>query len=111
MQFVLLIYEDDVERVEKMDERMPHCAAYVDAMKQAGIYLAGERLRGSSAATSVRVSGGRAQMVDGPFIEAKEQLGGFHLIDVPDLDSALAWAARCPSAARGTVEVRPVWPQ
>jgi hypothetical protein len=111
MQFVLLIYEDDAERVEKMDERMPHCAAYVEAMKQAGVYLAGERLRGGSATTSVRVAGGRAHFVDGPFVETKEQLGGFHLIDVPDLDSALAWAARCPSASRGTVEVRPVWPQ
>ena len=111
MQFMLLFYEDDTERVEKMDERMPGCAAFVEAMKQAGIYLAGERLRGSSASTSVRVTGGRTQVIDGPFVEAKEQLGGFHLIDVPDLDSALAWAARCPSATRGTVEVRPVWPQ
>src|SRR5262245_27867060 len=111
MQYMLLIYEDDSERVEKMDERMPHCLAYVEAMKQAGIYLLGERLRGGSASTSVRVKNGRTQMVDGPYVEAKEQLGGFHLIDVPDLDSALAWAARCPSATRGTVEVRPVWPQ
>jgi hypothetical protein len=67
MKYMLLIYEDDTERVERMDERMPH-------------------------------------------VEAKEQLGGFHVIDVPDLDTALAWAARCPSAARGVVEVRPVWP-
>lgn len=111
MQYMLLIYENDAERVEKMNERMPHCMAYVEAMKQAGIYVLGERLRASDSTTSVRVSGGRTQMIDGPFVEAKEQLGGFHLIDVPDLDTALAWAARCPSAARGAVEVRPVWPQ
>lgn len=110
MKFLLLIYEDDAERIEKMGERMPHCAAYVEAMKKAGIYLAGERLRAVSSTTSVRVAGGRTQVVDGPYAEAKEQLGGFHMIDVPDLDSALAWAARCPSASRGTVEVRPVWP-
>jgi hypothetical protein len=110
MKYLLLIYEDDVERVEKMDERMPHCAAYVEAMKKAGIYLVGERLRAISSTTSVRVANGRTHVVDGPYVEAKEQLGGFHLIDVPDLDSALAWAARCPSAGRGFVEVRPVWP-
>ena len=110
MQFMLLIYEDDAERVERMDERMPTCAAYAEAMKKAGIYVAGNRLRGVSTATSVRVVDGRTHVVDGPYAEAKEQLGGFHIIDVPDLDTALAWAARCPSASRGAVEVRPVWP-
>lgn len=111
MQYLLLIYENDAERVAHMDERMPTCAAYAEAMKKAGIYLAGERLRGIDASTSVRVVDGRTQVVDGPYAEAKEQLGGFHLIDVPDLDTALSWAARCPSAARGRVEVRPVWPR
>ena len=110
MKYLLLIYEDDAERMEKMEERMPHCAAYVEAMKKAGIYLAGERLRAVSSTTSVRVANGRTHVVDGPYVEAKEQLGGFHMIDVPDLDTALAWAARCPSASRGTVEVRPIWP-
>jgi hypothetical protein len=110
MQFMLLIYEDDAERVEKMDERMPHCSAYAQAMAKAGIYVSGERLRGATTATTVRVVDGRTQVVDGPYAETKEQLGGFHVIDVPDLDTALAWAARCPSAARGTVEVRPIWP-
>ena len=111
MQFMLLIYEDDADRVAMMDERMPHCAAYVEVMQKAGIYVAGERLRAVTSTTSVRVAGGKTHVVDGPYAEAKEQLGGFHLIDVPDLDTALAWAARCPSAARGVVEVRPVWPR
>jgi hypothetical protein len=111
MQYMLLIYENDAERVAHMDERMPTCAAYAEAMKKAGIYLAGERLRGAESTTTVQVLEGRTQVVDGPYAEAKEQLGGFHLIDVPDLDTALAWAARCPSAARGRVEVRPVWPR
>jgi hypothetical protein len=110
MQFMLLIYEDDADRVANMDERMPTCAAYAQAMQKAGIYVDGHRLRGVDTATSVRVTGGRTHVVDGPYAEAKEQLGGYHIIDVPDLDAALAWAARCPSAARGTVEVRPVWP-
>jgi hypothetical protein len=110
MKYMLLIYEDDAERVTNMDERMPHCSAYAEAMKKAGIYVIGERLRGASTTTSVRVANGKTQVVDGPYAEAKEQLGGFHIIDVPDLDTALAWAARCPSASRGVVEVRPVWP-
>ncbi len=110
MKYLLLIYEDDAERVEKMDERMPHCAAYAQAMAKAGIYVAGERLRAAASTTSVRVVDGKTHVLDGPYVEAKEQLGGFHVIDVPDLDTALAWAARCPSASRGLVEVRPIWP-
>jgi hypothetical protein len=110
MKYLLLIYEDDADRVANMDERMPNCAAYAEAMKKAGIYLGGERLRAMSTATTVRVAGGKTRVVDGPYAEAKEQLAGFHMIDVPDLDTALAWAARCPSASRGVVEVRPIWP-
>ena len=110
MKFMLMIYEDDQDRVENMDERMPTCSAYAQAMMKAGIYVTGDRLRGIGTATTVSVRDGRTHVVDGPYAESKEQLGGFHIIDVPDLDTALAWAARCPSAARGTVEVRPVWP-
>jgi hypothetical protein len=109
MQYMLMIYEKDDERVAKMDERMPYCAAYVEAMKKAGIYVAGERLRGVESATTVSIVEGRTHVLDGPYAEAKEHLGGFNVIEVPDLDAALAWAARCPSAARGRVEVRPVW--
>jgi len=110
MKYMLMIYENDAERVDKMDERMPNCSAYAQAMIKAGIYVCGDRLRGATTATSVRVAGSKTHVVDGPYAETKEQLGGFHIIDVPDLDTALAWAARCPSASRGTVEVRPVWP-
>jgi hypothetical protein len=110
MKYMLLIYEDDAERVARMEERMPTCAAYVQAMVKAGIYVAGERLRGVGTATTVRVLDGATHVIDGPYAEVKEQLGGFHVIDVPDLDAALAWAVRCPSASRGVVEVRPVWP-
>jgi hypothetical protein len=107
---MLLIYEDDAKRVANMDEWMPTCSAYAQAMVKAGIYVDGHRLRGASTAARVRVQDGATQVVDGPFAESKEQLGGYHIIDVPDLDAALAWAARCPSAARGTVEVRQIWP-
>ncbi len=110
MKYMLLIHEDDADRVAMMDERMPTCAAYAQAMVKAGIYVSGDRLRAASTATTVRVVDGRTTVVDGPYAETKEQLGGFHIIDVPDLDTALAWAARCPSASRGAVEVRPIWP-
>ena len=59
-------------------------------------------------ATSVRLRGGKRQITDGPYAETTEQLGGYYIIDVPDLDAALAWAARCPGASHGTMEVRPI---
>ena len=78
-------------------------------MKKAGVHKGSNRLQPISSATTVRVANGKSQVLDGPYIESKEQLGGYYLIDVPDLDSALSWAARCPGASHGTVEVRPVW--
>jgi hypothetical protein len=110
MRYMLLIYEDDAERVARMDERMPACSAYARAMVKAGIYVDGNRLRGTGSATTVSIADGKTLVLDGPYAEAKEHLGGYHVIDVPDLDAALSWAARCPSASRGRVEVRPVWP-
>lgn len=110
MKFMLLLYENDAERIAHTEARLPTCHAYVEAMQKAGIYLAGERLDAAAATTTVRVAAGRPCVIDGPYAETKEQLGGFHLIDVPDLDAALQWAARCPSASRGRVEVRPLWP-
>jgi hypothetical protein len=85
-------------------------ASYTEAMAKAGILQGGERLRPTSDATTVRVQDGKNQVLDGPYADTKEQLGGYYLIDVPDLDAALSWAARCPGASMGTVEVRPIWP-
>jgi hypothetical protein len=110
MRYALLLYEDDEERVAKTDAEVGECLAYAAAMEKAGILVSGERLRPAWSATTVQVAGERTQVLDGPYAEAKEQLGGFHIIDVPDLDAALAWARRCPSAVRGRVEVRPIWP-
>jgi hypothetical protein len=84
-------------------------AAYTQAMQRAGVVRGGERLRPTSEATTVRVNGGKTQVLDGPYAETKEQLGGFYLIEVPDLDAALSWAAKCPGASTGTMEVRPIW--
>jgi hypothetical protein len=110
MKFMLLLFENDAERIAQTEARLPSCHAYVEAMQKAGIYVSGERLDAVTATTTVRVASGRPRVIDGPYAETKEQLGGFHVIDVPDLDAALQWAARCPSASRGRVEVRPLWP-
>ena len=70
----------------------------------------GERLKPSTSATTVRISGGKTKVVNGPYAESKEQLGGYYIVEAPDLDAALSWAARCPAASHGAVEVRPIWP-
>ena len=56
-----------------------------------------------------RVANGKSQVLDGPYADSKEQLGGYFMIDVPDLDTAISWAARCPAAGHGVIEVRPLW--
>ena len=85
-------------------------AAYTEAMSKAGVLRGGDRLRPTAEATTVRVTNGKTEVLDGPYADTKEQLGGYYLIDVPDLDAALSWAARCPGASNGTMEVRPIWP-
>jgi hypothetical protein len=79
------------------------------AMADAGVSKGGQRLRPTSTATTVRVQNGKAQVLNGPYAEVKEQLGGCFLIDAPDLDAAISWAARCPGAQYGAIEVRPIW--
>lgn len=81
----------------------------MEALSKAGVGKASNRLQPTSAATTVRVANGKTQVLNGPYAETKEQLGGYFLIDVPDLDAALSWAARCPGSSHGTVEVRPIW--
>jgi hypothetical protein len=77
-------------------------------LKQAGIFLGGEGLQATSTATTVRVRDGEPLLTDGPFAETREQLAGFYLLECADLDEAVRWAAKVPSAAAGSVEVRPV---
>jgi hypothetical protein len=83
--------------------------AYSEALTKAGVLTGSNRLQPSSAATTVRIAEGKSQVLDGPYVDSKEQLGGYFLIDVADLDAALSWAARCPAASHGIVEVRPLW--
>ena len=82
--------------------------AYMDAMTKAGVLRASNGLEPTSAATTVRVADGKTQVLDGPYADSKEQLGGFHIIEVANLDAAIAWAARSPTALHGVVEVRPI---
>jgi hypothetical protein len=82
--------------------------AYTQALIDAGVMVAGSGLHPSSTATTLRLQDGKRQVQDGPYAATKDQLGGFYIIDVPDLDAALHWAALNPAAATGAVEVRPV---
>lgn len=113
MKYMLLIYGDEAKMNMATPPgagMSPEFAAYDQAMRKAGIVLAGERLRPTTAATSVRVKNGTTDLLDGPYAETREQFGGFYMIDVPHLDEAVAWAARCPAARNGTIEIRPIWP-
>jgi hypothetical protein len=114
MQYLLMIYNSEAgmqsapkEAVTQMNAAY---AAYTEAMGKAGVVVGGNRLRPTSEATTVRVKGGKTEVLDGPYADTKEQLAGYFMIDVPDLDAALSWAARCPGATTGTMEVRPIWP-
>ena len=114
MQYLLLIYSNEAGMAAAPKEAMTQMSAayvaYTEAMAKAGILQGGNRLRPTSDTTTVRVSNGKNQVLDGPYADTKEQLGGYYLIDVPDLDAALSWAARCPGASTGALEVRPIWP-
>ena len=111
MQYLLMIYGNEAGMLaapkEMVTQMTAAYGAYTEAMQKAGVLRGGERLRPTSDATTVRVKDGKTQVLDGPYAETKEQLGGYYMIDVPDLDAALSWAARCPTVGHGIVEVRP----
>jgi hypothetical protein len=113
MKYLLLLYAQEAgwNQLSKaqQDEGVAAYSAYTEALKKAGVLVGSNRLQPASASTTVRLTNGKSQVLDGPYLESKEQLGGYYLIDVPDLDQALRWAARCPGAGHGVVEVRPVW--
>lgn len=111
MKYMLLIYGEesgwtDEQRRECMLESMAIC----DELEAEGKWIASSPLHPVSTATSVRVRQGKRQVTDGPFAETTEQLGGYYIIDVEDLDEAIAIAARLPPAKKGTVEIRPLFP-
>ena len=113
MQYLLMLYNDEsvwnqLTPAQKA-EGLAAYTAYAEALKKVGAFINSNRLAPTAAATTVRVVDGKAQVLDGPYTDTKEQVGGYYLIDAPDLDAAISWAARCPGAAHGVVEVRPVF--
>lgn len=113
MQYLLELYVDesgwDKMSPEQQQQGSAAYMAYTEALKSAGVHVNSNRLRPSATATTIRANNGKAQVLDGPFADSKEQLAGYYLIDVPDLDAAMSWAGRCPAVQHGVVEVRAIW--
>jgi hypothetical protein len=113
MKFTLLLYGDENRWAgmtpEESAEDMQRWGAFYEELAAAGAFLAGEGLNPTASATTVRFKDGEVVHTDGPFAETREQLGGFYLLECPDMDAALAWAAKVPDLGEGgSVEVRPV---
>jgi len=113
MQYMLMLYVNEAGWPKltpaEQEQGLAAYRAYTEALTKAGVLTGWNRLETSAAATTVRAANGKPQVLDGPYADSKEQLGGLYIIDVPDLDAALAWAARCPTTDHGAVEVRPLW--
>jgi len=113
MQYLLMVYVNEAgwPKMSKAEQEQGLAAygAYTEALNKAGVLKGSNRLQPTSTATTVRLANGKPQVLDGPYVDSKEQIGGYYLIDVADLDAAISWASRCPGASHGVVEVRPVW--
>jgi hypothetical protein len=112
MKYTVLIYETQADFTARTDGARKDAywaayRAYTQALRDAGVIVGGAALQPAGSATTIRQQDGSRKVQDGPYAEAKEQLGGYYIIEVPDLDKALEWAARCPAASTGAVEVRP----
>jgi hypothetical protein len=113
VQYALLIYNEPDTRAEvgpDPEGAFDDWASYFTAARDAGVFVAAEGLRDADTATTVRMSAGQLLLTDGPYVETKEHLLGFYLIDVPNLDAAIEWASRMPVLRRGAVEIRPLLP-
>lgn len=113
MKYLCLIYDEENKVYSlpqnEMQRLMEDYMTFTRGLRESGHYLGGNDLEPVKAATTVRVRNGKVSTTDGPFAETKEQLGGYYLIDVPDLDAALSWAGKCPGVGHGVVEVRAIW--
>lgn len=115
MQYMLIFREGaeqfaEREHPEKAGAYWGSWMAYIGAMNQSGIVVSGSGLQPPHTGTTIRVRDGARHVQDGPHPDSKEQIGGFFIVEVPDLDTALEWAARSPSSGYGSTEVRPVLP-
>ena len=112
MQYMLLIHTDDTPyrtaTPDQLEQMLGVYFAYNEALKKAGVLVKGDELAPAKSAAIVRTRDGKSQVLDGPFAEVKEQLAGFYIVDVQNLDEALKWAERCPGASHGSVEVRAI---
>jgi len=112
MKYIMLIHETPADfEARKHGAQSPYIGAwraYYHDLIEAGAYVSGAPLKSAATGTTVRVRDGQRHVQDGPFAETKEQLGGFMILELPSLDSALEWAARCPAAKTGAMEVRPM---
>jgi hypothetical protein len=110
-QYLMLIYSpaDGGPSPEEMPEMHERWAAYTQSLKDAGLYIGGDALQGVETATTLRHRDGQLQITDGPFAETKEALGGYYLVEAPDLDTVLDHASRVPNISWGSMEVRPIW--
>lgn len=110
MRYMMLIHHDEAAlAAAPQQELWAEYGAFNEALSKAGVGMtSGERLQPSSAATTVRVEGGKTDVLDGPYADTKEQFAGYFFVTVPDLDEAVAWAKRCPSSKYGSIEIRPI---
>ena len=113
VEYMLVLFSDPKQFMTMTPAEMEKASgaymAYTQALQNEKVFRDSRRLRPAGVATTVKVDQGKSKVVNGPFVETKEELAGYYLIDVPDLDEALKWAARCPGAHHGSVEVRPIW--
>src|SRR5438445_711439 len=114
MQYLLLIYTNEAEMAARSAPAMASLTAdymqFTKGIIQTGQFKAADRLKPTSAATTVRVRNGQVATTDGPFAETREQLGGYYLVEAKNLDEATGIAARIPGAKMGSIEVRPIMP-
>jgi len=113
MEYMLMIYVNEAGWPKlsqaQQEQGMAAYTAYTEAMQKSGVFKTGGRLHPSASAATVRAADGKPSVLDGPYADAKEQLGGFYIIDVPDRQAALSWAQRCPGTGHGAVEVRQIF--
>ena len=108
MRFMMLIHHDEAALAAAPKEMWGEYAAFNQALAKAAGCSAGERLKPSGAATTVRQHGGKTDVLDGPYADTKEQLAGYFFVEAPSLDEAIVWAQRCPSSKYGSIEIRPI---